>query len=145
VLVEASGSRFWTDWLGYVERELLAGGLISSEDMHFFKIVHDVHDAAEEIARFYRVYDSQRYVEGKLVLRLKYEIPDAPFAELAGRFADLLAPGGAFERTVAHRHEHNEPHLRSLPRLKVGFNRRSFGRLRALIDWLNENVPARIG
>ena len=49
--------------------------------------------------------------------------------------------GTIVRRDYAHHHERNEPLLHKMPRLKMDFNRRSFGRLRALIDWINDHVP----
>ena len=138
VMIDAPGGTYWKHFETYVRRELLEPGLISPEDMSLFRITDDVKAAIAEIEKFYRVYHSQRYVGGKLVLRIKKPIPDAQFAAIERDFAGLLAPGGGFQQVMAHRHEANEPDLHDLPRLKVGFDRRSFGKLRQLIDRINE-------
>ena len=119
----------------------MTAGWISPEDLSLFCITDDIDEAVSEIDRFYRVYHSQRYVAGKLVIRLRTELPDEQFNKITTKFSDILAPGGKFSRTDAHHHERNEPLLHELPRLKVDFNRRSFGRLRELINWINVHVP----
>jgi len=141
VMIDAPGGSYWKDWRRYVEQELLTAGWVSPEDLSLFHITDDIEDAVAEIDRFYRVYHSQRYVAGKLVLRLRSEVPDKQFDAISDQFADVLAPGGRFSRTDAHHHERNEPLLHELPRLKLDFNRRNFGRLRELIDWINAHVP----
>jgi len=145
VMIDAPGGSYWKDWRRYVEQELLTAGWISAEDLSLFHITDDIEDAVAEIDRFYRVYHSQRYVAGKLVLRLRSEIPDEQFNALSDQFADLLLPGGKFSRADAHHHERNEPDLHRMPRLKIDFNRRNFGRLRSLIDWINDHVAAPAG
>jgi uncharacterized protein (TIGR00730 family) len=142
VMMDAPGGSYWKDWKRYVEQELLQAGWVSPEDMSLFHVTDDIDGAVAEIDRFYRVYHSQRYVAGKLVLRLRSEVPDAQFNVIADKFSDILMPGGRFSRTDAHHHERNEPLLHKMPRLKIDFNRRSFGRLRELIDWINDHVPA---
>jgi uncharacterized protein (TIGR00730 family) len=141
VMIDAPGGSYWKDWKRYVEQELLAAGWVSQEDMSLFHITDGIEDAVAEIDKFYRVYHSQRYVAGKLVLRLRSEVPDEQFDAITDKFSDILLPGGRFSRVDAHHHERNEPLLHELPRLKLDFNRRNFGRLRELIDWINFHVP----
>lgn len=57
--------------------------------------------------------------------------------DLAGDFRDLLAEGG-MTQTAALPEEAEEPEIAGLPRIVFRFNNRSFGRLRQLIDRLNE-------
>jgi uncharacterized protein (TIGR00730 family) len=140
VMIDAPGGSYWKDFRRYVDQELLEAGWVSPEDLSLFHITDDIEDAAREIERFYRVYHSQRYVAGKLVLRLRSPVPDEQFEIIATKFADLLSPGGRFSLADAHHHERNEPLLHKMPRLKLDFNRRNFGRLRDLIDWINDHV-----
>jgi uncharacterized protein (TIGR00730 family) len=141
VMIDAPDGSYWKDWRRYVDQELLQAGWVSPEDLSLIHITDDVQEAAREIDRFYRVYHSQRYVAGKLVLRLRAEIPEPMFETICKEFADLLLPGGRFTLADAHHHERNEPLLQEMPRLKLDFNRRNFGRLRDLIDWINDHVP----
>jgi hypothetical protein len=52
-------------------------------------------------------------------------------------FKDILTRG-RIERGEAFREESDEPDLIHLPRLRLQFNRKNFGRLRKLIDSVNE-------
>ena len=93
--------------------------------------------AVREVTNFYRVYHSMRYVRGALVLRLRVKLPDALLARVQAEFADILA-GGAFEQVAALPDEANEPTLADMPRLKFRFARHHVGRLRQLIDLVNQ-------
>jgi hypothetical protein len=90
----------------------------------------------EEIATFYRVYHSLRFVDGLLVLRLKRRLTDAQLEVLDKEFADLLEEG-IFEQRAAFPEEADEPELADLPRLTCRYHRRSAGRLRQFIDRIN--------
>ena len=140
VLMEPEGSGYWEGWLEFVEEHLVSGGMIAPDDLGLFTRTHDVGRAIEEIRTFYANYHSQRFVGDRLILRLTH----APSAEdvrwLNDTYGDLLASGeieaiGATEVEVEDR-DHPE-----LPRLRLHFDRRSLGRLRAMIDDLNTLAP----
>src|SRR2546425_7847667 len=70
VLLDQPGGAYWTEWLRFIDDHLLARGLISREDMFLLRRTETVDEAVDEITRFYANYQSQRYVDGRLVLRL---------------------------------------------------------------------------
>ena len=78
-----------------------------------------------------------RYVRSNLVLRLSEPPGEELFEQINTRFADLLAEG-QFKVGGPLPDEKDEPELAELPRLIFQFNRRSYGRLRQLIDCLNQ-------
>ncbi len=135
VLMEAPGTGYWEAWLEFVAT-LEAKGMIAAADSNLFFHTTDVEAACREIRRFYGNYHSQRYVEGKLVLRLKHEPSDALVAELNETYADLLASGTIHKTVVSDRELADDDHVH-LPRLRLHFNRRSLGRLRAMVDRIN--------
>lgn len=139
VMLDEPGGDYWDRWSDYIDRYLCQSGMIAPDDRRLFRVLHSVADAVQEVTGFYRVYHSQRYVRSQLVLRLQKPIGDALFARISGEFSDI-ASGGRFRRGRAHRDEANEPHLASLARLYVPFDRKSFGRLRQLIDLINREV-----
>ena len=53
-------------------------------------------------------------------------------------FADILIPGGDMRLSGPFDDEINEPELAHLPRLVMDFNKRDFGRLRQLVDAIND-------
>ena len=58
-------------------------------------------------------------------------------AALAEEFGDIIRDGALLQRR-AFAVEHNEREIRHLPRLAFRFNRMHFGRLRMLIDRINQ-------
>lgn len=139
VMVDAPGGEYWRAWKRYVEKELLARKMISPSDMALFKITDSVEEAMAEIQKFYRVYHSMRYVKKDLVLRLQKKLPDPLLDRLKKDFTDLLV-SGTFTQTDALPHEANDTHVAHLPRLKFHFDRKHLGRLRMLIDLINEEA-----
>jgi hypothetical protein len=75
------------------------------------------------------------------MLRLKSRPHDRQLAAMSRRFADILSDG-AFSLVEPPAGEPDEPELTSLVRLVFHFNRRNHGRLRQLIDWINQEVGA---
>lgn len=140
VFVDSPGGTYWKAWRIYVEDELLARGLISPEDLNFFKVTDHIDAAVKEIAHFYYNYHSIRFVRDKLVIRLNHKIQKKMVEQLNDLFADIIVSGKITE-TEALSDEVNEPKLLTLPRLVCNFNRRSFGRLRQMIDEINRYGP----
>jgi uncharacterized protein (TIGR00730 family) len=136
VFVDSPGGGYWRAWQDYVEKQLLARGLIGPDDLRLYKITSDVAEAAKEIRHFYDNYHSIRYTRDQLVIRLRRGPNAAQLAEIQSLFADI-GPGG-FKVTGALSVERDEPALAALPRLVFDFNRREHGRLRMLIDHLND-------
>lgn len=139
VLIDEPGGSYWKEWKQFIERQLLNNKLISPEDMSLFLVTEDLDEAFQEIMNFYRVYDSMRYIRDRLVLRINVEPTDEYVEQLNEEYKDLLA-GGKIEKSGTHTFEHDEAHIRHLPRLKMKFDRRSIGRLRQMIDQLNNDL-----
>ncbi len=138
VLVETPGSSYWAHVIRFLEEELLSHRYICPSDFALFERVLSVDDAVERIQRFYRRYHSLRYVRGQLVIRLSSPLGDADVSALEGRFRDLLLPGGRIAPSGALDEEREDADEVDRPRLVIDFNRRDFGRLRSLIDAIND-------
>jgi len=136
VFLDEPGGTFWQDWHRYVLEHLLAGEMISPEDLSLYKLTDRVDEAVGEITQFYKVYHSMRYAHSRLVLRLKQELSAELLDDINRSFGDILARGD-FQQTTSLKEERDEPDLADLPRLVFHFNRRSLGRLRQLIDAIN--------
>jgi len=136
VLLDEPGGDYWTTMETFIHKQLLARGLISSEDLCLYKRTDRVDEAIAEILSFFRVYHSMRYVHGKLVLRLNRRPSDATLAEIQRQFADIVATG-RYEISGQLPEEKEETALAELPRLVFQYNRYNQGRLRQLIDFLN--------
>jgi uncharacterized protein (TIGR00730 family) len=137
VMIDEPGGDYWLRWREYIEDELLGRELISPADMSLFKVTNSVDEAIAEVLRFYRVYHSMRYVHGDLLLRLRHRLSEETVQRLRGEFADIIV-GGTLEQTEALPEEANDAHIASLPRLRFRFDRRNLGRLRQMIDAINQ-------
>lgn len=139
VCVDDSTNDYWQKWRRYLVDELLSEGLISPEDLSLFKVTNSVDAAIEEILHFFRAYHSMRFVRGQLILRLNLPVSDDLLTRLNDEFSDLLE-AGRIERATAHRLESDEPDALQLPRLTLNFDRKKVGRLRQMVDVLNNEA-----
>jgi len=137
VLLDRPGGDYWTAFDQFVRRHLLDRGMIGEEDMSLYRLTDRVEDAVAEILGFYRVYHSMRYVRNNLVFRLQQRPSDELIEQINDRFKDILIEG-RFTIGEPLSEEREESELAALPRLIFHFNRRSFGRLRQLIDCINQ-------
>jgi len=135
VLMEAEGTGYWDAWQTFVDA-LEAQGMISADDVHLYHRTSSVTDAAAHICDFYANYHSQRFVKGKLILRVNNEPAADLVEELNDEFSDLLI-SGKIEAVEATPDEVDTDDALDKFRLRLHFNRRSFGRLRQLVDRLN--------
>ncbi|MFO0840402.1 MAG: LOG family protein [Phycisphaerae bacterium] len=137
VMVERPGGTYWRQWHAYVATQLLRNNMISEQDLSLFRIADSVEAAVEDIVTFYRVYHSQRYVGDDLLLRLNTPLPPAFIDRLNGEYAPRITLGGAgrIEQVAALPEEGAEEPGK--PRLRIPFDKRSFGRLRRMIDAIN--------
>jgi len=136
VLLDAPGGNYWQALLDYVKDHLLAGRMISPEDLALFKLTDSYEVARDEVLQFFRIYHSMRYVKNDLVLRMKEPLHPLLLEAINRDFTDLLVEG-AIEQREALPLERDEAELLELPRLVFRFNRRNLGRLRMLIDVIN--------
>jgi hypothetical protein len=110
--------------------------MISPHDTSLFLHTNDAAAARDEIVRFYRNYHSQRYVEGKLVIRMHHGPDTRQLASLNAEFADIVV-SGSIESVAATAHEVRDGDHTELARIMFHFNRRDIGKLRRLVDRLN--------
>ncbi|HET6249150.1 MAG TPA: TIGR00730 family Rossman fold protein [Tepidisphaeraceae bacterium] len=137
VFIDSPGGDYWKTWQEYIKKQLLGRGLISPNDLQLYKITDNVDEAVREVTHFYSNYHSLRYVRDDLVMRLHRRPTPAQLAEIEATFSDIKVKG-AFRITDALSAEADEPSLAQLPRLVFNFNRRDHGRLRMLINYLND-------
>ena len=137
VFVDSPGGDYWRCWQNYIQTQLLDRGLISPNDLRLYKITDNVDEAVAEVRKFYSNYQSIRYVRDELVIRLNRRPTPEQLAQIEQQFSDIKLRG-VFRVSDALPQERDEPSLAPLPRLIFIFNRRDHGRLRMLIDYLNE-------
>jgi uncharacterized protein (TIGR00730 family) len=137
VYIDSPGGDYWRRWEEYVHDQLLARGLIGESDLRLFKVTQNLDEAVHELRHFYSTYHSVRYTRDDVILRLQRKPTEAQVAEMAEKFADLIA-AGTLHTGGPVSVEKDEPALAKLPRLIFKFNKRDYGRLRILIDWVND-------
>ncbi|QDV61642.1 LOG family protein [Crateriforma conspicua] len=137
VLLDHPKGDYWADLQKFFDRQLLRGGMISPEDVSLYKVTNSVQEAVDEVLGFYCVYHSMRYVKNELVFRLKEALTDEHLDQINTEFADILVKG-TFRQGEPLPEEVGEPDLAPLPRLIFHFNRRNLGRLRMLINAINQ-------
>jgi uncharacterized protein (TIGR00730 family) len=132
VFLETPGDHYWRTVVDLMRDELVVRGLVMPADLDLFTVVDSPAAAVAEIQRFYRVYDSMRFVGDWLVLRLRRELTETDLAALSERFGVLLVTG-AIERTAPMREEVGDDDLLHMPRVRLRFDRRHWAELHRLI------------
>ncbi|MEQ1842718.1 MAG: LOG family protein, partial [Verrucomicrobiales bacterium] len=137
VLVDKPRGTYWQTWLDFLRNHLLKLKLISPDDFNLLHHCESVECAVEHIARFDHNDHSSRWVGSRLVLRLLRPLPEKLIERMDTEFDDVLA-SGKFVQSAALSEESGEPDIAELPRLVFQPKRRNFGRLRKVIDAVNE-------
>lgn len=139
ILIDEPGGTYWTRWINFFHKELLSGGYINASDFYLFERFDSVDSAVESISRFYHRFHSQRVVDKKMVIRLTSPLSEQAVQELNELFREILIPDGQIYLSCPLPAEVDEPELAHLPRLVIDFNQKDFGRLRKLVNVINEN------
>jgi len=134
VMIAGEGNDYWLNWEQHVKDDLLGHTMISEEDLSLFHVASNPQDGVDHIMQFYRVFHSSRYVHGDYIIRINKEITEESIHRLNESFPDILREGKIIQSGVAHPVERDH---KDLPRLVVPHKRRSFGRLRQLINMVN--------
>lgn len=137
VLVEAGPGSYWRTWLVFMKRSLLREGMIDEADMSLFQIVKSAQEACKVILDFYKNYHSMRFVGGNLVIRLQKKPSLKLVNELNRNFKDIIVKG-KIQLSKPLAVEATEPETSHLPRLVMSFDRKSYGRLKQMIDVINK-------
>jgi hypothetical protein len=119
-----------------VREELLRNKLISPDDLSLYRITDSTDEAMKIIRRFYRNFQSTRFVKDLFIIRLKHVPTETALAAMNEDFADIIVEGKIqVIQPTPEEVEHNDK--LDLKRIAFNFNRRDYGRLRQLIDVLN--------
>jgi uncharacterized protein (TIGR00730 family) len=136
VLIDSKKGHYWKSWLRFVNTGLLKQRMIDKTDLNLFTLAKNTKHARDIILQFYKNYHSMRFVRDKLVIRLNHELSDADVKKLNRSFKDIMTKG-KIEKSGPLAIESDETDAVSLPRLVLHFDRRSFGRLKILVDKIN--------
>ena len=135
VMCDEPGGTYWAAWREYVKAQLLGHAMVDPTDTELFFITDSAEEAVEEILRFYRRYHSLRYLGDQLVMRLCSPLSAQQLEEANELFADIVKGGTIEQRGGPLEGEHGC--YPDKARLVFNFDRRSTGRLRVLINWIN--------
>jgi uncharacterized protein (TIGR00730 family) len=136
ILMDLPEGTYWSRWIKFLREDVLSRGYIIEREMMLFKILTSPKAAVDEIAMFYRNYQSYRFVKHDLIIRLHHP-PSSTLIDILNReFADIITEGTVRE-TEALPEEADDPHTLHLPRIMMRFNRADFPRLRQMIDVIN--------
>lgn len=136
VFLDIPGGSYWAHAKSFIEAELVGRALVSPDDVDLFLVTDDVEAAREEICGFYSNYDSMRFVDDDLVIRLRRAPSSEQLAALNDRFGDLAGPGGITVTEPLPDEVADDDQL-GLARIKLRFDKHRHGMLRSLIDALN--------
>jgi hypothetical protein len=137
VLIDSPGGNYWKTWFAFLSEYLCKLGLIGQTDLNFFKMTDSVDAAIDEILRFYKNFVSYRWVGKRMVIRMNRPLTPAALEKMNADFAGVLL-NGRIEQSQALPEEKNEPELANLPRLIATPDQRQYGRIRQLIDAVND-------
>lgn len=137
VLLEAEGTGYWDHVVRFMRDVQLGSRMISEADLSLFLHTNDPVEAAYHIRHFYSNYHSQRYAGEKLILRLRQAPNDEELEKLNEDFADIVADG-RIEKVEPTPAEVSDADALDYDRIAFVFDQRQFGRLRQLVDRLND-------
>jgi uncharacterized protein (TIGR00730 family) len=136
VLVDKPGGTYWKTWDKNIREHLLRDRLISPDDLNLYQITDSADEAVKIVARFYRNFDSTRFIKELFVIRLKNAPSHSALAALNEDFADIIIEG-KIQIVKPTPDEIEDKDRLDLARIGFNFNRRDYGRVRQLIDVLN--------
>ena len=136
VLLDKPGGNYWEGLETFVRGVLLERGYVNPDDLSLYRRMDDHSKAVEHIDFFYSTYHSQRLVGKNLVFRLTREPHDKVLKVLSEEFDDII--DRPIQRTQPSKAEVADDDVVDLPRIALRFDRHHTGRLRLLIDRLNE-------
>src|SRR4029078_12785739 len=90
VLVDRPGGTYWKTWDKHIREHLLRDQLISPDDLNLYRITDNTDEAVKIITRFYRNFQSTRFVKDLFVIRLKHAPTDTAIDAMNEDFADIM-------------------------------------------------------
>lgn len=137
VLLDTPDGRFWHDALTFIRNQLEANRYILPSDLKLLRLVDSPEAAVEEINRFYSNFHSSRWLGSLFVIRMHHSLSDGALERLQIEFADIKL-SDHFQQHTGGSESLDDPHFVHLARLSFVFNGRHHGRLRELVDYINE-------
>jgi hypothetical protein len=136
ILMDRPGGTYWKTWDKHIREHLLRNQFISRDDLDLFEILDDVDAAVRSITRFYRNYQSMRFVKDLLVIRMKSAPSDHAIDGLNEDFRDIICQGKVARIEPTPEEQEDGSDL-EYPRIAFEFDKRNYGRLRQMIEVIN--------
>jgi len=140
VLVETEGERYWRGWEEFVTAQVYARGFADPIEAALYRITDDPDVAVRELLNFHRNYHSRRFVGDAMIIRLRHAPSEIELKTLSSSFADICTDKGIWRTDPYPAERASNDHL-ELERIALEFDRVHHGRLRQLLDALNELAP----
>lgn len=137
VLLDTPQGGFWQGALDFIEQQLQGNGYILPSDMKLLRLVRSPEAAVAEIDQFYSNFHSTRWMKRLFVIRIRHALSETALATIREDFASLCL-SDTFVQHAYDGETHNEPEFSHLSRLGFNFNGRDQGRLRELVDFINQ-------
>ncbi|WP_416772097.1 LOG family protein [Pseudomonas sp. RHF3.3-3] len=137
VLLDTPGGTFWQSAIDFIRNQLEANRYILPNDLKLARLVYSADEAVAEINQFYSNFHSSRWLKNQFVIRMNHPLNEQALARLDELFADLCVSGGFHQHGYAGQ-EHDEAQFSHLSRLAFHFTARDQGRLRELVDFINQ-------
>ncbi len=139
VCLDPPSSKYWEAFRDWINRHLGQRGMIDPEDIRLMDFTHDPEEAVRLVTHFYRNYHSCRYIQNRLVLRLKKPLTGKQLLRVNKEFSDIVVKGKMMQQDKPFEEEYDEtPDTQDLARLSFHFDRRHYVRLKRLIETINE-------
>jgi len=136
VALDVPGGTFWERWRDFIAGSVERDGYTSPGDLDLVKITDDVAEAVQYLVGFYRNYHSARFVDGRLVLRMRRAPTPDELGALNESYKDIVVRG-EIEVIEVTQPEINDGDQLDLARLAFRFDRHGWARLHLMIDALN--------
>jgi len=137
VLLDTPDGSFWQEALTFIRNQLEANRYILPHDLKLLRLVHSPEEAVEEINRFYLNFHSSRWLKNLFVIRMQHALNEQAMNHMEDAFADLKLSDHFHQHAYAGE-EHDDPQFSHLARLAFTFKGRDQGRLRELVDFINQ-------
>ncbi|WP_373185241.1 TIGR00730 family Rossman fold protein [Halopseudomonas sp.] len=137
ILLDVPNGGYWDGLLAFFKTQLCDQGYILEADFNLMTLARSPDQAMQEILGFYSNYHSSRWMDGRYILRMQKALTETALERVNEHFSDICKEG-SFVQTSHHPVDPEEPELEGLHRLEFSFNGRHQGRLRALIDFVNQ-------
>lgn len=136
IMMETPESDYWKDALSYFKKHLEGEHYILPSDMSLIKLLHTPEEVTQEIQQFYANYNSSRWFKETFALRMTHQLTEQALSYLNKHFDDISA--NEFTQQAYNEQQFKEDEFKHLNYLLFAFTGKQHGRLRELIDFINQ-------